>query len=155
MSTHNLCFEQKYKKYQGFLSKNFQFLEVKFSIYLNRRVFVMAIFFSLRDKDEMTNLALDKYLHFVGDQKDTCPSFQEKPDEEQMADHLADAIDRIKKLIRDLENSNADAMLHVLQFVQSHISALLNMNGELSGTKLMLAKENLVVGIFLKVVTIP
>ena len=41
-STHNLCFEQKYEKYQSFLSENFQFLEVKFSIYLNRRVFVMT-----------------------------------------------------------------------------------------------------------------
>ena len=41
MSTHNLCFEQKYEKYQSFLSENFQFLEVKFSIYLNRHVFVM------------------------------------------------------------------------------------------------------------------
>ena len=30
------------KKYQRFLSENFQFLEVKFSIYLNRRVFVMT-----------------------------------------------------------------------------------------------------------------
>ena len=40
-STHNLCFEQKYEKYQSFLFENFQFLEVKFSIYLNRRVFVM------------------------------------------------------------------------------------------------------------------
>ena len=29
------------KKYQSFLSENVQFLEVKFSIYLNRRVFVM------------------------------------------------------------------------------------------------------------------
>ena len=29
------------KKYQSFLSENFQFLEVKFSIDLNRRVFVM------------------------------------------------------------------------------------------------------------------
>ena len=29
------------KKYQIFLSENFQFLEVKFSIYMNRRVFVM------------------------------------------------------------------------------------------------------------------
>ena len=29
------------KKYQRFLSENFQFLEVKFSIYLHRRVFVM------------------------------------------------------------------------------------------------------------------
>ena len=28
---HNLCSEQKYKKYQSFLSENFQFLEVKFS----------------------------------------------------------------------------------------------------------------------------
>ena len=40
-STHNLCFEQKYEKYQNFVSENFQFLAVKFSIYLNRRVFVM------------------------------------------------------------------------------------------------------------------
>ena len=42
-STHNLCFEQKYEKYQSFLSENFQFLEVKFSIHLNRRVFVMKM----------------------------------------------------------------------------------------------------------------
>ena len=40
-SIHNLCFEQKYGKYQSFLPENFRFLEVKFSIYLNRRVFVM------------------------------------------------------------------------------------------------------------------
>ena len=41
MSTHNLCFEQKSENYQTFLSENFQFLEVKFCIYLYRRVFVM------------------------------------------------------------------------------------------------------------------
>ena len=41
MSSHNLCFEQKYEKYQSFLSENFQFLELKFSIYLNWCVFVM------------------------------------------------------------------------------------------------------------------
>ena len=41
MSTYNLCFEQKSEKYQSFLSENFQFLEVKFSIYMNRCVFVM------------------------------------------------------------------------------------------------------------------
>ena len=42
MSTYNLCFEQKYEKYQSFfLSENFQFLEVKFSTYSNRHVFVM------------------------------------------------------------------------------------------------------------------
>ena len=40
-STHNLYFEQKYEKYQSILSENFQFLEVKFSIFLNWRVFVM------------------------------------------------------------------------------------------------------------------
>ena len=41
MSTHNLCFEQKYEKYQNFLSENFQFLVVKFSMYLNGHVFIM------------------------------------------------------------------------------------------------------------------
>ena len=41
MSTHNLCFEQKYEKYQNFLSEHFIVLVAKFSVYLNRRVFVM------------------------------------------------------------------------------------------------------------------
>ena len=36
-------FEQKYEKYQFFLSENFQFWEVKFSLYLNRPVFVMDL----------------------------------------------------------------------------------------------------------------
>ena len=39
--TQNLCFEQKYEKYRSFSSEIFQILEVKFSIYLNRLVFVM------------------------------------------------------------------------------------------------------------------
>ena len=42
-SSHNLCFEQKYEKYTIFLSENFPFLVGKFSIYLNRSVFVMAL----------------------------------------------------------------------------------------------------------------
>ena len=46
-STYNLCFEQKYEKYQRFLSEKFQFLEVKFSTYLHRHVFVMVAFFLL------------------------------------------------------------------------------------------------------------
>ena len=50
-STHNLCFEQKYEKYQFFFSENFQFLEVKFSMYLNRCVFVMH---SLAQEKEVT-----------------------------------------------------------------------------------------------------
>ena len=41
-STHNLCFKQKYEKYQNFLSEDFHFLVVKLSVYLNRRVFVMV-----------------------------------------------------------------------------------------------------------------
>ena len=41
MSTHNLCFEQNYEKYQNCLSENLHLLVVKFSVYLNRRVFVM------------------------------------------------------------------------------------------------------------------
>ena len=41
MSTHILCFKQKYKEYQNFLSENFHFLVVKFSVYLNRCVFIM------------------------------------------------------------------------------------------------------------------
>ena len=32
-SGSNLCFVQKYEKYLSFLSENFQFLEIKFSIY--------------------------------------------------------------------------------------------------------------------------
>ena len=40
---HNLYFEQKYEKYQNFLSENFRFLVVNVSAYLNRRVFVMNI----------------------------------------------------------------------------------------------------------------
>ena len=43
MSTHNLCFEQKYEEDQNFLSESFPFLVVKFSVYLNRRVFVMVL----------------------------------------------------------------------------------------------------------------
>ena len=42
-SAHNLCLEQKYEKYQNFLSENFHLLVVKFSIYLNRHVFVMRL----------------------------------------------------------------------------------------------------------------
>ena len=36
---HNLCFVQKYEKYQNFLSEIFHFLVVKYSILLYRRVF--------------------------------------------------------------------------------------------------------------------
>ena len=37
MSTYNLCFEQKYEKYQNFLSENFHFLVVNILVHLNRQ----------------------------------------------------------------------------------------------------------------------
>ena len=40
-NTHNICFEQKYEKYQNVLSENFNCLVVKFSVYLNGHVFIM------------------------------------------------------------------------------------------------------------------
>ena len=43
MNTHNLCFEQKCEEYQNFLSEVFRFLMVKFSVYLNRHVFIMSL----------------------------------------------------------------------------------------------------------------
>ena len=39
----SLFFEQEFEKYLRFLSENFQFLEVKFSIYLERRVFFVWV----------------------------------------------------------------------------------------------------------------
>ena len=44
-NTHNLCFVQKYEKYQSFFYLKNQFSEVKFSVYLNSRVFVMGTVF--------------------------------------------------------------------------------------------------------------
>ena len=44
-STHNLCFEQKFEKYQNFLSEIFHFLVVKFSANLNRHVFILKFIF--------------------------------------------------------------------------------------------------------------
>ena len=46
-STHNLCFEQKCENYQNFLSENFRFCVIKFSVCLNRLVFVMVRFLTL------------------------------------------------------------------------------------------------------------
>ena len=41
MTTHNLCFEQEYEKYQNFLyGFFFTFFCVKFSLYLNRCIFL-------------------------------------------------------------------------------------------------------------------
>ena len=57
MSTEKLCFEQKYEKYQSLLSENFQFLEVNFSIYFNRHVFVMGAQTCLDSIAEQTYLS--------------------------------------------------------------------------------------------------
>ena len=50
MSTHSLCFEQKYEKYKNSLSENFQFLMVKFSVYLYRHVFILLLMLSMLGK---------------------------------------------------------------------------------------------------------
>ena len=42
MSTHNLGFEQKHENCQTILSEFLKFLGVKFSIYLNKRVFILS-----------------------------------------------------------------------------------------------------------------
>ena len=54
-SAHNLCFEQKYEKYQSFFYlKIFIFVVVKCSVYLNRLVFVMS---KLRSKSSASKWA--------------------------------------------------------------------------------------------------
>ena len=40
-SPHNLCFGQKYEIHLNILSENFHFLVEKFSVHLNRYVFIM------------------------------------------------------------------------------------------------------------------
>ena len=42
------CFEQKFEKYQNFLSEHFYFWVVNFSLYLNRHVFVVPLCFFRR-----------------------------------------------------------------------------------------------------------
>ena len=62
MSTHNLCFEQKYENIRDFLAENFQFLEVKISTYLNRHVFVMLTSRSLIWLEIVYHKPSDQYL---------------------------------------------------------------------------------------------
>ena len=59
-STHNLCFEKKYEKYQNFLSENFHFLVVKLSVNLNRHVFVMS------NSDVRMRKTLKRFLVMLG-----------------------------------------------------------------------------------------
>ena len=72
---HNICFEQKYEKISEFLSENFQFLVVKFSIYLNRQVFVMPP----PSSNKLTNCFLRSidltisFLNFAGHVSDSEP----------------------------------------------------------------------------------
>ena len=79
MSTHNLCFEKKYEKFQNFfLSENFPFLVVKFSVYLNRRVFVMS--FNIQNGRSLKSIFscsnIDNY-YFPSNLDQTCFTFQE------------------------------------------------------------------------------
>ena len=67
MSTHNICFEQKYEKYEVFFfSENIQFLEVKFSIYLIWCVFVMMYAFLHTSPPEKGSTLKEKNLLSIG-----------------------------------------------------------------------------------------
>ena len=57
-STQNLCFERKYEKYQIFFSENFHFLVVKFSVHLNRRVYVMVFGYKTSSNDSFVSYML-------------------------------------------------------------------------------------------------
>ena len=60
-------FGQKYEKYQIFLSENFQILEVKFSIYLNMRVFVMLLGFIV-----VLSECCPALYHLAGEERAAC-----------------------------------------------------------------------------------
>ena len=58
-----------------FLSENFQFLEVKFSIYLNRCVFVMCSHFAMDDiyfRQEFASIAFEAWFYFPFDHVNVC-----------------------------------------------------------------------------------
>ena len=64
--THNLCFEQKYEKYQNFYLKIFGvFFVVKFSVYLNGRVFVMNAFFHFQKHRNYTLWSCQKVCEAI------------------------------------------------------------------------------------------
>ena len=55
MSTLNLCFEHKYEKISDFFIWKVSCFGVKFSFYLNRRVFVMQAFISDKANGQVTS----------------------------------------------------------------------------------------------------
>ena len=75
-STHNLCFKQTYEENQNILSENFHFLMIKFSVYLNRNIFVMAFITKLflpRVRCSYLNLKL-KGMAILSVETTVCPS---------------------------------------------------------------------------------
>ena len=51
------------KKILEFLSENFQFLVVKFSVYLNRRVFLMVYIFAFYGMPDINRLMTFTWFH--------------------------------------------------------------------------------------------
>ena len=60
--THNLFFEQINTKFQSFLSEKFHFLVVKFSVHLNRRVFVINFLIDLKISRNKNLLEKQKFM---------------------------------------------------------------------------------------------
>ena len=66
MSTHNLCFVQKYEKYQKFLSENFLFFGGKISNIAEQACFHNEVIFFFSAKNCKINFYLSMKTGIVG-----------------------------------------------------------------------------------------
>ena len=78
-STHNICFEQKYEEYQNFLSEKFHILVAKFSVYLNRHVFVMCPKTSFHMARSIRDKPINKQAHDKTYKMDVRPAKTDQP----------------------------------------------------------------------------
>ena len=84
------------------------------------------------------------YLKFISKHRDTCPSLQEERPDEMMEEHLAEAMDRVKDLIQELDGIvGAASIKAVLEGLREFFVEELTITLEITGTKLMLAKETM------------
>ena len=84
------------------------------------------------------------YLKFINKHKDSCPSLQEEQPDEMMEEHLAEAMDRVKDLIQELDGIDGAASIKaVLEGLRVFFLEELSITLEITGTKLMLAKETM------------
>ena len=92
--------------------------------------------------------ALTAYLTLVGDLKEKYKCFMEdeEADQKDMAEHFVDVMTAIKDVIKKLKGDDSasdNKILEAIQTLHTWIGNLQNMNMELSGMDLELAKERL------------